>query len=105
MAPPSETPPRRTRQPINKVLHFAKNLSACFSVQGADDLLPFRKLSQMILRFQTSDKLTGCGAIRYGVCGTAIHAAHPTRLKPEVIDVLLSLGAHFSCLETSLFVS
>jgi hypothetical protein len=51
------------------------------------------------------DKLTGCGTIRYGVSATAIRTARFIRLKPEVIDVFLSLGTHFSCVETSLFVS
>jgi hypothetical protein len=32
-------------------------------------------------------------------------AIQSIRLKPEVIDVFLSLGGHFSCVETSLFVS
>jgi hypothetical protein len=52
-----------------------------------------------------SAELTTRGAIRYGVCETVIHAAQTIRLKPEVINVFLSLGARFSGVETSLFVS
>jgi hypothetical protein len=53
----------------------------------------------------TPDKLTGRGVIRYGVHGTAIRAIRSMCLKPEVMNVLPSLGAHFSCVATSLFVS